>query len=281
MRRRVLTLTAALGIAGVAAVGAGAGAASAAPDAMVRVAHFSPDAPNVDVYVNGTKTLSDVAYPTVSTYLKVPAGQYRFQVRPAGAAASSKAVIDASSRLSSGSAVTVAAVGALATIQGKIYSDDLSAPPAGKGKIRVIHAAPSVPAVDVGVANGPTLFRGATFPSATDYSAVAAGSYPLQVRAAGTRNTLLSATQAVRAGSIYTIAAIGGFGKPVRLLPVVDAAGMSSMPAGGVATGAGGTAPGSSGSAGAGALALGAGALLAVGSGVVVRRRRSGSAAGG
>ena len=26
-----------------------------APDAMVRVTHFSPDAPNVDVYVNGTR----------------------------------------------------------------------------------------------------------------------------------------------------------------------------------------------------------------------------------
>ena len=273
MQRRLLTLTTAFGVAGVALLGTGAGSASAAADAMVRVAHLSPNAPNVDVYVNGHKTLSGVSYKTVSKYLKVPAGQYRFEVRPAGASASSKAVIDATSRLSSGNAVTVAAVGALANISGKIYTDNLSAPASGQAKVRVIHAAASVPAVDVGVAGGPTLFRGATFPNATDYASVKAGSYPLQVRGAGSSQALLSATQSVRAGSIYTIAAIGGSGKPVELLPIVDASGMSSMPAGGVATGGGGTA--SSGSD-AGTLALGgAAAALVIGSTVLVRRRRA------
>jgi Domain of unknown function (DUF4397) len=63
-----------------------AGAASAAAgDATVRVAHLSPDAPSVDVHVNGAKTLSGVLYKTVSKYLSVPPGQYRYEVRPAGA----------------------------------------------------------------------------------------------------------------------------------------------------------------------------------------------------
>lgn len=278
MRRRLLTVSTALGVAGIAVAGTAGAPASAASAAMVRVAHFSPNAPNVDVYVNGDKTLSNVAFRTVSKYLQVPAGEYRFQVRPAGAAASSTAVIDASSRLSSGRAVTVAAVGALANLSAKIYTDDLSAPAAGQAKVRVIHAAPAVPAVDVGVAGGPTLFRGATFPNATAYAPVPAGSYPLQVRAAGTQNALLSATQAVQAGSIYTIAAVGGSGKPVQLLPVVDSAGMSAMPSGGVATGAGGTA-GSPGSDN-GALALGGtAALLVLGSGLAIRRRQTRSAA--
>ena len=57
---------------------------------------------------------------------------------------------------------------------------------------------------------------------------------------------LLEASLPVKAGTIYSVAAIGGAGKDVRLLPIVDATGMGQMPSGGVATGAGGTAPGPS-----------------------------------
>ena len=39
----------------------------------------------VDVHVNGAKTLSGVLYKTVPKYLSVPPGQYRFEIRPAGA----------------------------------------------------------------------------------------------------------------------------------------------------------------------------------------------------
>ncbi|HEX2806041.1 MAG TPA: DUF4397 domain-containing protein, partial [Kineosporiaceae bacterium] len=45
----------------------------------------SCDVACVDVHVNGAKTLSGVLYKTVSKYLSVPPGQYRFEVRPAGA----------------------------------------------------------------------------------------------------------------------------------------------------------------------------------------------------
>lgn len=272
MRRRLFTATTAFGIAGAALVVPAGTASAATGDSMVRVAHLSPDAPNVDVYVNNAKTLSDVSYKTVSKYLSVPAGQYRFEVRPAGADPGSKAVIDASSTLTAGKAVTVAAVGALANIKGQIYTDDISAPASGKAKVRVVHAAPEVPAVDVAVAGGPTLFSGASFPQATAYAEVAGGSYNLEVRPAGTQTVALKATQAVQAGSIYTIAAIGGAGKPTELLPIVDAAGMSAMPGGGVATGAGGTANQGGGSEAALVLA-GVGALAVAGAAAAQRRR--------
>jgi hypothetical protein len=241
-RPRMLALLALLAIVGLAAVPASATAQSG--KAMVRVAHFSPDAPAVDVYVNGTKTLSGVSFGTVSEYLEVPADTYTFEVRPANAPASSKPVIKATATVQGGQAFTVAAVGALASIRGRIYSDDLSAPPPGQGKVRVIHAAVGVPAVDVAVRGGPTLFRGVRFPDATPYVAVPAGTFDIQVRAAATGKTLLSASDlAVRAGTISTVAAIGGAGKPPRLLPIVDAAGLARAPEGGVPTGAGGTAP--------------------------------------
>jgi uncharacterized protein DUF4397 len=178
--------------------------------ALVRVAHFSPDAPAVDVYVNDDRVLSGVAYPAVSKYLELPAGSYTFAVRPAGAAASSDPVIEETAGVKGGAAYTVAAVGALADIKAAIFADDLSAPGSGKSKVRVIHAAPEVPAVDVAVKDGPTLFEGAKFPSATDYAEVDAASYPVQVKPAGGDEVLLEANLAVKAGTIYSVAAIGG-----------------------------------------------------------------------
>ena len=242
--------------------------------AQVRVAHFSPDAPAVDVYVNDDKVLSGVEYKTVSKYLELPAGSYDLAVRPAGAAASSDAVIEATAEVKAGNAYTVAAVGALADIEGKILSDDLSAPASGKAKVRVIHAAPEVPAVDVAVEGGPTLFEGAEFPSATDYAEVDAGTYPVQVKAASGGDVLLEASLPVKAGTIYSVAAVGGAGKDAELLSIVDATGMAQMPGGGVATGAGGTAPGPA-IPGVTVVLAGAAvlAMAGVGASVLLRRR--------
>jgi hypothetical protein len=270
LRRAGLVL--ALGAAGLLALPVAAGAQGSA--ALVRVAHFSPDAPAVDVYVNDDRVLSGVEYKAISKYLELPAGSYALAVRPAGAAASSDPVIEATAEVQAGKAYTVAAVGALADIEAQIFGDDLSAPGAGKAKVRVIHAAPEVPAVDVAVAGGPTLFEGAEFPSATDYAEVDAGTYPVQVKAAGGEDVLLEASLPVKAGTIYSVAAVGGAGKDVELLPVVDATGAGQAPHGGIATGAGGTAPGVA--TGGLTLVLAGGAVLAMaglGASVLLRRR--------
>jgi hypothetical protein len=71
--RRVLIL----GLALLMALSLAAPAlAQGAPEAQVRVAHLSPDAPNVDVSVNGqpVAALQNVPYGTISPYLPLPAG---------------------------------------------------------------------------------------------------------------------------------------------------------------------------------------------------------------
>ena len=42
--------------------------------AQLRVVHASPDAPNVDVFVDNASVLANVAYKTASDYLPVPSG---------------------------------------------------------------------------------------------------------------------------------------------------------------------------------------------------------------
>jgi LPXTG-motif cell wall-anchored protein len=183
--------------------------AAAAEMAQVRVVHASPDAPAVDVYVDGTKALSNVAFFTASDYLSVPAGEHRFQVTPAGAA-SDKAVIDAKATLAAGQAYTVAAVGTLANIKPAILQDNLAAPAAGKAHIRVVHASPDAPAVDVKVKGGPTLISALAFPNASAYLPVDAGTYDLVVSPAGSSAVALDLSgTTLEAGKIYDVFAVG------------------------------------------------------------------------
>jgi hypothetical protein len=96
-------------------------AALAQGNAKVRVVHASPDAPAVDVYVDGSKVLTNVPFFTASDYLDLPAGEHRFQVTPTGQPAD-KAVIDAKATVEAGKAYTVAATGKVAEIKPTILA---------------------------------------------------------------------------------------------------------------------------------------------------------------
>ncbi|PSP41792.1 hypothetical protein BRC68_13990 [Halobacteriales archaeon QH_6_64_20] len=50
----------------------------------LRVAHMSPDAPNVDVYVNNETFLENVSFGTISNYSSVPPGEYAVRITAAG-----------------------------------------------------------------------------------------------------------------------------------------------------------------------------------------------------
>lgn len=212
--------------------------------AMVRVAHNSPDAPAVDVYVAGKKTLSNVPFGAVSDYLSVPGGTYAIKVLPAGAAADATGVIEANVTVEGGRAYTIAAMGKLAAIGPVVLSDDRSAPGAGKARVRLVHASPDAPAVDVAVKGGPVLFSNIAFKAASAFGEVAAGTYDLEVRAAGTTTVALAVPGVkLEAGRTYSVFALGLLqGQPaLKAQPVVDATATNApgMPR----TGLGGAAP--------------------------------------
>ena len=84
-RSRIAVLAAAVVTACVLAVPAVAGAEPGR--AMVRVAHFSPDASYVDVYMvslNRRQLFPNVFYKSVSAYWAVAAGPFTYEVRAAG-----------------------------------------------------------------------------------------------------------------------------------------------------------------------------------------------------
>lgn len=177
--------------------------------AKVRVLHASPDAPAVDVYVNGNQTLTNVPFFTASDYLDLPAGTYQVQVSPTGQPASA-AVIDASVTIQAGRAYTIAATGLVANIAGTVIQDDLTAPAAGQAHVRVYHFSPDAPNVDVQLADGTKLIQNLAFPNASSYLPVPAGSYDLQVVPAGGSNVVIDLPgTTLEAGKIYSVYAVG------------------------------------------------------------------------
>ena len=205
--------------------------AQGADQAQVRVAHLAPDAPNVDVYVNGDPVLTDVPYTTVSDYLSLPAGTQQVTVYATGDTTSP--VIDAPVELAAGGAYTVAAVGLVAddSLTAQVYEDDLRSPASGNAKVRVVHASPDAGPVDVVPRGGQALVAGLTFPEASPYAQVPAGTYTLDVNAAGTNQTALTVPDATLAsGGVYSAFAVGTvFADSLNVLLVQDnAAGTSA-----------------------------------------------------
>jgi hypothetical protein len=185
----------------------------AAADAMLRVVHASPDAPAVDVYLNGQRAIANLEFTEGTTYASVPEGSYRVQVFPAGTGPNGTAVIDATLPLAGGTAYTVAAVNVVAKIEALVLTDDLTAPAAGKAHIRVIHASPDAPAVDVAVKGGPVAFSNVAFKIATPYAPLDTGTYQFEIRPAGTTQAVLTTDPAnLAAGRIYSVFAMGQVG---------------------------------------------------------------------
>ncbi|MCH1927484.1 DUF4397 domain-containing protein, partial [Shewanella sp. C31] len=110
--------------------------------------------------------ITGLAFKEVTPYIPLPAARLRVQVVPAGQDA--PVVIDAELELKEGVYYTVAATGFLANLRPQIYTDLLAGffPRAGLARVRVVHASPDAPAVDVAVKGGPVLFANLPFPRA-------------------------------------------------------------------------------------------------------------------
>lgn len=177
--------------------------------AMVRVAHLSPDAPNVDVYVDGEAVLEDVAYRDVSEYLELQPGTYDVQITAAGD--EETVVFDESVEVAAG-AFTLAAVGEL---EGEnqpfdvlVLEEDLS-DPGENARVSVLHAAPDAPEIDlIEAESGDALAEGLAFGDTATFE-VPEGSYPLEVRPAGGEEAVAEFDVEVTAGTVYSAFAVG------------------------------------------------------------------------
>lgn len=178
--------------------------------ACVMVLHLSPDAPAVDLYLDGSLAIEGLAFPDNTGFLAIPAGAHLVEIRANGAAAEDAPVLSAEVDLEAGVAYAFAAEGLLAEIMIVGGELDLSPLEAGMARNAVNHASPDSPAVDIAIAGGDVLIPNIEFGASSGYIEVPEGTYDLEVRVAGTMDVALSLPGVeLVAGNIYDVNAIG------------------------------------------------------------------------
>jgi hypothetical protein len=237
-----------LGFALAGLVAPGAASAASAKFGYVRLAHLSPDTPDVDVYLDSASSqikeqvFKGVGYGVMSDYLKLPTGEYAVSMRVAGAAPTTPPVLTTDVNVNSGQAYTVAGVGPRVGLGLKVFHDDLSSPGGGRAKVRIIQASIKDPSLNVSLSDGEKIGSGVAFATTTSYHRVDSGSFSIVLtEPGGGKTTRLHVT--LRSNSVYSLLILDGKSglKPDLRL---DAAGAGSPPTGaGVPAGLGGTAP--------------------------------------
>jgi hypothetical protein len=177
--------------------------------AMVRAAHLSPDAPNVDVYVADDPVLEDVAFREVSEYLELEPDAYEVRITAAGD--EDTVVFDEEVEVDEG-AYTLAAVGELEEenqpFEVLVLEDDLS-DPGEDARVRVVHASPDAPTVDVAEAeSGDLLIEEIGFGDDDSFE-VPEGEYTVEVRPAGEEEGVAEFDVEVAGGGVYSAFAVG------------------------------------------------------------------------
>jgi len=223
--------------AGTALLVGGVGAVTAEGKAGLRVAHASPNAPAVDVLVDGDVAVGGLAFGSVTDYLELDAGEYEVAVEPAGGG---DPVFGPTTLELDDEDYTAVARGELGEDTDTAFTVDLLVDTNGanigddEARVRVYHAAPDAPTVDVTVDDGGLLFDGVERFTSSGYTVVDATTYDVEVRPDTEDDdgpVVFEASGVALTGrSTYTVFAIGYLSpdddpndEAFRLLPTLDA----------------------------------------------------------
>jgi hypothetical protein len=196
----------------------------------LRVWHNSPDAPSVDVSINGTRVLSNVPYEARSPYLPLPAGTYKVRITVAG---TNTAVFEGDITTQPGESYTAVAQGSV-TGKGQAFRVQALKDATSGALLRVLHASPNVPAVTVYVNGQPAVKRLGTLKTSA-YLPLPAGTYNVAVALAGQplSKAVLKAKLNVKDKTRYTALARGLLnGKGARKLELAAQTDIQSAVAG-------------------------------------------------
>lgn len=188
------------------------------PDPQLMAVHASPNSPAFNFYLDNTKFNSQpLAFLANTAYTTVTPKNYNVKVT---AANNITPLIEIRANLQRGKHYSLFAYDTLLNnrIKAFVVEDDLSAPAAGKAKVRFLQLIPVNVPVDI-VANGNILFANRAYAdnvnnnSKAAFTAVDGGTYTVDVRIAGSGSSippLLTVPNVVfEAGKIYTVYAKG------------------------------------------------------------------------
>lgn len=118
----------------------------------LRVAHWSPDAPPVDIYANGELVIENLEYPTVTVWMDIDEGVYDIAIAPAGTSIDEAVIGPLTFNLVEDTWITVAAVGSVeaGTLATNVLIEDYSPlRDADFARISITHAIDGAPPITV------------------------------------------------------------------------------------------------------------------------------------
>jgi hypothetical protein len=164
--------------------------------AMLRLLQASPDAPPVNVLIDGKSVAVNLAYGNDTGYLSVNSGSRHVQVVPASGGSP---IFDQTISLVSNTNQTLLLTGPAAAIQPVRLDDTAPTIVANSGYVRVVNASATMGAADAYLVPAGTsivgvkpVAAGMTFDQNTGYQVIVAGSYQVFMTTPGTATALLS-----------------------------------------------------------------------------------------
>ncbi len=191
----------------------------------LRIVHTSPDLAPIDVCLDGNKFVTDLDYSESSVYKIAVPGTRTLRVVNVGAPCDSDEAVEMNINLSRSGDYTVVVGDFADDLQTVLFSDNNATPAAGKARIRLVHALPNAPAIDLRTDEGDMLFEDVGFLESGGYASIDAGAYNLRVRESVTGLLPIFNVNDVSfaANSVYTLYAIGtGNNPPYALFITAD-----------------------------------------------------------
>jgi hypothetical protein len=176
----------------------GCGSSGSSTTAQLRFFQASPDAPHVNVLVDGASVATNLGYGNDTGYISVKSGSRHIQIVPL---IGSSPILDESLSISSGANQTLLLTGPAASIKPVVLTDGGTKVTTGDGYVRVVNASSTMRPAAVYIVVAGTSIGGAqpvtgsmplAFDEYTKYELTAAGNYQVFMTAPGTTNAFLS-----------------------------------------------------------------------------------------
>ncbi len=209
-----------------------------------------PGAAAASIKLDGRLLVSALSFQQVSSYVAVPVGAHTLEITVPSSGGAPPSVHSAAVAIAPGQFLTVLVVADAAdSWHVTSFTDNLSQPPPGDAKVRIIDTLTTVPALggNLRTAPGPSGRDPLAVPAveegaASPYLDVAAGVYNVTFSNASTGAAVLTGNDwPVAAGTVASLVVLQGRAAP-SLEVLKDAVGAASLPTGGMQTGAGGMA---------------------------------------
>lgn len=178
-----------------------------------RVLHAVPNAPNVDVYANGSLLVSNLSFSSISTYLSLTPGSYELQIYKAGFYDTPLATQNVQLAPNSNYTISIVTLGGLFLF--KLRDASIAVFP-DSSYLRFMNLSQTAPLLNLNLPNGIQLFNSVEYLETTGYYTTSPGIYNFTVEASGgTAINKNIKNLTLEGGKLYTIYILGVFeGEP-------------------------------------------------------------------